>query len=192
MHALVRLQDPIDPDAFRDALAAVSGSATLHQLDATRFGIELDGDADRLLEVLDRIVVQSVSLRGQLTAELVGDPSSFRQEPDGLAFVTDAERSLSGRALSIAAGWAMEGQDGCFYLLPDDGGFTVEGGRLTLWVRESALPGPLARALGARNGRVPLGSTEVGDHAPPAVGAFLEDPAVSPPILFGPRPPGNG
>lgn len=189
MRAFVHLRDPVDPRAFQDALAENAGVPVHLQVHApTRFEVALQLELDPFLLAVDDLELDGTALRGRLTLELVGDPSTFRNEPDGLAFVTDAERSLAGRALSIAGGAAMEG-DGAFHLLPDDGAFTVERERLTLWVRHSLLPGPLARALGTRGGRVPLGSLALDGPPPPAVAAFPGDPTETDPVICGPQPP---
>lgn len=165
------LVPPVDP-RLAEALTEVLGEPVRLGGDGV---LETSASLEAVVAALDEVVVAGVRQRGRV-----------RLEPSG---VWDClEGALRVRVEGVGA-WleaalgdvAMEGERG-FYVLPDDGGFTVEDGVLTVWARRGLVRGPVARLLGAKHGRIPLAVRSV-DEVPEVV--LIGDG----PLIVGPAEP---
>lgn len=158
-----RLQRPEAAQALCQALAAQAQvpARLLSCAPGPPLVVTLEAQTEELMHLLaalDEVEVHTWRLRGQVTAQLAG-------EADGLALhlprrPDQAPLLSGGGALSLRAAalphLRQAPQSAPGWVDARWGGFRLAQGRICVWMHHRLLPGPLARALGARHGRVEL------------------------------------
>ncbi|MCB9693134.1 MAG: AAC(3) family N-acetyltransferase [Alphaproteobacteria bacterium] len=137
------------PGQATDALAAALAEEGGFDVRVEGTGLLVDADRDGFLAALDEVGLGGVRMRGRIQVV-----------PDG---------SFDGATLRYTRGGWVD------LALGGYGSFSVQDGRLVAWVPREDVWGPLARALGGRDGRVPLASVAHEGPVPTEVLAVRDD-----------------